>query len=102
MGIISDLMFGQQPNPRVTTEEWKKVRSNLYGLHHFTTKELETIEGIFRGDMNEQKNFDKGIDVSELIKGIQYMREHINIHHISLEKINALEMEMMRYITKSS
>lgn len=95
-------MFGQQPKPRITSEEWKKVRSNLYGLHHFTTKEIETIEGIFRGDMNEEKYLEKGIDTEELIKGIQYMRQHVNIHHISLEKINALELETMKYIAKSS
>jgi hypothetical protein len=102
MGIVSDLLFGQQPKPRVTLEEWKKVRDNLYGLHHFTSKELETIEGIFRGDMYETRPIDNGIDTEELIRGIQYMRQHMNIHHISLEKINALEIEAMKYVAKSS
>jgi len=93
MGIFFD-----DPKPRVTALEWKKVRDNLYGEHHFTTKELEEVEGIFRGDMNEEREKDKGIDAEELVKGIQYLRAHINIHHISLEKINALEVEMMKKI----
>ncbi|MBA4320148.1 MAG: hypothetical protein C0412_17245 [Flavobacterium sp.] len=101
MGIVSDLLFGQVPKPRVTPEEWKKVRGNLYSHHYFTTKELDKVEGIFRGDMIEQRAEDRGVDTNELVRGIQYMREHIKIHHISLEKINALEEEVMKYIATS-
>jgi len=96
MGIFFD-----DPKPRVTPLEWKKIRANLFDAHDFTTKELNEVEEIFRGDMYEEKEKDNGIDSEELIKGIQYMRDHINLHHISLEKINALEVEMMKHIVQS-
>ena len=101
MGFLSDILGGTKIKPRVTVEEWKKVRSNLYGEHHFTQNELDEIEEIFRADMYEEKEIDNGIDSDELVKGIQYMRDHINVHHISIEKINILETEMMKYIAKS-
>ncbi len=96
MGIFFD-----SPKPRVTKEEWKKVRSTLYSTHRFTTKELDIVEGIFRGDMSEEKYKDAGIDTNELVKGLQYMRQHMNVHHISIEKLNALEIEMMKRIATS-
>jgi hypothetical protein len=96
MGIFFD-----SPKPRVTQEEWKKVRSSLYSLHNFTSKELDEVEEIFRGDMNETRSIDNGIDTDELVKGIQYMRQHMSLHHISQQKMNALEVEMMKYIAKS-
>jgi hypothetical protein len=92
--------FFDGPKPRVTAEEWKKIRGSLYDLHHFTTIELNKAEEIFRGDMSEQKILDCGIDTFEVVKGIQWMREHLNAHHIPMEKINALEMEMMKYVAK--
>ncbi len=91
-------LFFNTPKPRVTKIEWKKVRSNLYSLHNFTVRELDKVEEIFRGDMDEERDIDKGIDAAELTKGLQYMREHMNVHYISKEKINALEAEMIKYI----
>ncbi|MFA5652376.1 MAG: hypothetical protein WC933_03345 [Candidatus Paceibacterota bacterium] len=103
MGILDDLLFSSSSSkPKITKEEWKKVRSNLIGSHNFTTKELEEIEEVFRGDIDEPRDIDKGIDSEELVKGIQYMRQHINLHHISLAKIDILEIEMMKYIGSSS
>ena len=98
---MSDIFFGSSPKPRVSALEWKKLRSNLYGLHHFTTRELEEIEQIFRGSMDEARIADKGIDATEAVKGLQYMRTHMNVHHIPIEKINALEIEIMKYIGTS-
>ena len=94
-------LFFNTTKPRVTKEEWKKVRGNLYSLHHFTTRELDQVEEIFRGDLDEVNEIDKGIDANELVKGLQFMRDHMSVHHISKEKINALEIEMLKYIAKS-
>ncbi len=102
MGLIGDLIGTSQIKPRVTPQEWKKVRGNLSYSHNFSTRELDEVEEIFRGDMDEKNQRDIGIDTEELVKGIQYMRQHLNVHHISLDKINALEVEMMKYIAISS
>ena len=102
MGFLEELIFNNSSSskPRVTPNEWKKARSNLYSINHFTEIELNKVEEIFRGDMNEQNTRDNGIDVNELVKGIEYMRSHLNVHHISLAKIDALEIEMMKWIAK--
>ena len=92
--------FSSDPKPRVTREEWKTVRGILYSNHNFTTKELDKVEEIFRGDMTEENALDQGIDSVELVKGLQYMRDHLNVHYISLDKINDLEVEMMKMIGK--
>ena len=94
------VIFFDDPKPAITPLEWKKVRDNLYSEHHFTTKELDEVEEIFRGNMYEERKIDMGINADELVKGIQYMRQHINLHHISLEKINALETEMVKQLAK--
>jgi len=96
MGIFFD-----DPKPRVSPLEWKKIRNNLYSIYHFTTKELDEVEEIFRGDMNEEREKEKGIDADELIKGIEYMKTHMSLHRISQQKIDALEKEMMKKITSS-
>ncbi len=92
-------IFFNDPKPRLTKEEWIKVRSALHYSHNFTTKELDKVEEIFRGDMDETKERDRGIDAEELVRGIQYMRAHMDVHHISSDKINALEIESMKKIT---
>jgi hypothetical protein len=91
-------IFFNTPKPRVTPLEWKMVRGNLYSQHHFSSRELQVVEGILQGDMNETRELDRGIDTDELMKAIQYMRAHINVHHIPLNKIDALEVEMMKKI----
>ncbi len=100
MGLISDI-FGSKTKPRVTLEEWRLIRNTLSGSHDFTQKELDKVEEIFRGDMYEEREIDKGIDTNELIKGIQYMRQHMDLHHISPKKVDALEIEMMKKIATS-
>ncbi len=92
-------IFFNDPKPRVTSGEWKLVRGNLRFEHNFTEREVKQIEEIFRGDMDEKRFLDKGIDTEELVKGLQWMRKNLNVHHISPQKIDILEVEMMKKIT---
>lgn len=94
-------IFFNSPKPRVTQEEWKRVRATLLNKYYFTLREVNQIEEIFRGDMDEQKMLEKGIDTIELVKGIQWMRQHLNTHRISAKKIDAVEVEMMKWIDPS-
>lgn len=91
-------LFFNTPKPRITALEWKKIRSNLYGLHYFTKKELDKVEAIFQGAMSEERKIDAGIDANEVATGIQYMRSHMTVHNISPKKMLALESEMIKYI----
>lgn len=82
---------------RVTKEEWIKVRSSL-SIHNFTEKEINRIEEIFRGDMDDEREIDKGIDEYELEQGLTWMRQHISQHMIPENKIDILEKEMRERI----
>jgi len=86
-------LFWTDMKPRVTEKEWTKIRSELAG-DNFTEKERNRIEEIFRADLYEEKEKDKGIDEQEIDKGIAWMREHIDEHHISPEKIDILERRL--------
>lgn len=87
MGFFSD------SKPRVTKDEFIKVRSELVS-HGFTTKELNELEEIFRGDMYEEREMDAGIDEFEIDNAISWMRNHTDIHHMSPEKINIIETKL--------
>ncbi len=86
-------LFWPDTKPKVTEKEWQKVRSEL-AANNFTEKERDRIEEIFRGDIYEDREKDKGIDEQEIDKGILWMREHVSEHHISLEKIDILERKL--------
>jgi hypothetical protein len=98
MGFISDLIFGPSPKPRVTKDEWQRVRSALSARRGFNKRELDEIEEIFRADLYENKKIDNGITTDELVRGIQWMRSNMSKHKISENKINAVEEEMMKKI----
>ena len=89
MGFFSD------SKPKITEEEFKKIRAHLYNTG-FTSEQLDKIEGIFRGDMYEDNESDNGIDEKELVRAIKWMREHMDIHNISEQKIDILEEEMKK------
>ena len=93
MGIFFD-----DPKPRVTKDEWKLIRGNLRFSHNFTEKQVNQVEEVFRGDLDEKRFIDKGIDIDELVKGLRWMREHMAVHNIPKEKIDVLEVEMMKKI----
>lgn len=87
MGFFSD------SKPKISETEFKKIRAHLYN-DSFSSDQLDKIESIFRGDMYEDKSSDKGIDKSELERAMSWMRENMNVHNISEQKIDKLEEEM--------
>ena len=76
--------------PKVTKEEFKKVRNYLYSMG-FNRRELEEVSEIFRSDIDESQNYEQGISGEEIDKGIQWMRTNLNVHHIPAQKIDILE-----------
>ena len=92
MGIFFD-----DAKPRVSKFEWPKVRSALYS-ENFTAEELNKIEEIFRGDMDESREEDKGIDAKEVSVGIEWMRKNMSKHHISSHHIDLLETQLKKYL----
>ena len=90
MGIFFD-----DSKPRITEEEFKKIRAHLYNVG-FSSDQLDKIEGIFRGDIYEDRDSDKGIDEKELFRAIAWMRENMHVHNISEQKVDILEEEMKK------
>ncbi len=90
-------IFSPTPGPRVTELEFQKVRSALR-THHFTDLDMEKVEGIFRGDLYEPRDIDKGIDRGEIARTIGWMREHPAVHKMSPEKVDTLERELLRWV----
>ncbi len=86
-------LFWDDIKPRVIEKEWQKIRGEL-AANGFTEKERDRIEEIFRADMHEEREKDKGISEEEIDKGIAWMKEHIDEHHISLKKIYILEIKL--------
>lgn len=92
MGFFSD-----DTKPRVTADEFKKVRSAL-SVQGFSTKEINRVEEIFRGDMYEEKEADNGVDEFELKAAITWMKAHSDEIYLSERQINIVEEEMMKKI----
>ena len=82
--------FFWNTKPKVSKGEFQKIRNYLYSKG-FSHKELERVEEIFRADIDESGSYEQGISGEEVNKGIKWMRENMNDHHISSSKIDLLE-----------
>ena len=92
-------LFSSDTKPRVTREEWKKVRSTLYYTHNFPAALLDRLEEDMRGDMFEEYERDNGVDAFELDKLVAFLREKsVPKGIISSEKVDIFEAEMKKYI----
>ena len=94
-------LFWGDPKPHVSKREFEKyVRSELRA-HHFTHKEIDFVEGIFNGDMNESAERDRGVDSTELAQQISWLKAHKSNHSLSDEQINLIDEVMTKYIHRS-
>lgn len=73
------------------------VRSTLYskGLKE---RELNEVAMIFRADLSEREESQKGIDVYELEQGIIWMRKHLDMHHLSSSEIDTVESVLKSHL----
>lgn len=83
-------MFGNSNVKKVSKREFQELRSRLYAKD-FDADELDKVAMIFRADLDEPEESQKGIDAGELSRGIAWMRSHTHIHKISTSKIQVLE-----------
>ncbi len=91
-------LFGPTPPPRVTQEEFRnKVMSQLY-VHGFSQKERAEVEKIARADLFEEKEADKGIDVKEIERMVEWLKANTGRHLLSAEKIDSLEKVLRSYL----
>jgi hypothetical protein len=96
MGFFNDV-FGGSSKPRVTEDEFKKVRSDL-ALDGVSEKHRDRVEGIFSGDMHEKATGSqpKGIDKDELEMRLKWMRENKDKHGLSDSEITIVENRLKK------
>ncbi len=82
--------FWNTPKPRVTNQEWVKVRTSLFN-RGFTKKEISWIEGFFQSSLNELRPQDAGIQSEEIAQNIAWMYANPTKHKIPEKKIPLLE-----------
>lgn len=82
--------FFNSPKPRVTKEEFKKIR-NLLASKGFTPQDITEAEEVFRADLDEVHDGYSGIRAKEVDDGIAWLRHNIGKHRLSEHKIDVLE-----------
>lgn len=85
-----NIMFFDSPKPRVSHDEYKKVRSTL-SARGFNAEDLNDVDQLFHADLDESSDRERGIDRGELEKGIVWLRNNIGHHRLSAQKIAILE-----------
>ena len=91
-------LFWDDPKPRVSKREFNLYVRSALASHNFTHREIEYVEGLFNGDMNESVEREKGVDAKELSEQISWLRAHKNGHTLSDDQIDILETVMTKYI----
>jgi len=81
----------------VSKNEFEKVRSRLHSKN-FTEKEIDRVEEIFNGDLNESSDIEKGIDSKEIERVITWLKDHKNEHTLSDNQIAIVESSMREYL----
>ena len=95
MGIF-DIIFGSS-KPRVTDQEYKKVKSQLY-MEGFTQRERNKVDEIFKPDYYETAtaSHPRCLEPKEIAARIKWMRENPSKHGFSPNRIDEIEQEMKK------
>lgn len=89
------MAFFDPPKPKITKNEFAEVRRALAGKG-FDEREILEVEKIFRADLDDIREEDRGVDERELVAALAWMREHVGEHAVSEKKIDVLEEVLRR------
>lgn len=90
-------LFGNTKKSVSNREFQNSVRSRL-SSSGLTRDEINEVAMIFRADLDEPQESQKGIDAEELSAGIKWMRQHTDMHHLSTTEIDSTEEVLRKYI----
>lgn len=79
--------FGPTMPKRVTHEEWKKIRSNLYGK--LDERERAELEKFFRADLSES-GIESGISREEFEAGMRWLEENMGKHEFEDDDLHSI------------
>lgn len=74
----------------ISQQEFKDLLSLLYAKG-FQQREIKEVEKIFRGDLYESSDYERGIDATEIKHALSWMRKNPKHHDISKQKVDLLE-----------
>ena len=81
-------IFGPSMPKRITHEEWKKIRSSLYGK--LDERERIELEKFFRSDLSEE-GIESGISREEFESGMEWLRSNLGKHEFEENDLVAIE-----------
>lgn len=75
---------------KVSKLEFKQVRILLH-RKGFSSREINEVAMIFRADLNEQSEYERGIDRKEIENAVKWMRKNKSKHILSDRQIDIVE-----------
>ena len=81
----------------ISRDEFRKVMYKLRMSGSFSNHEIDEVENVFYGSLHES-GASAGISPDELRKGIDYLKQHPENHHLSHDEIHELEEVMRHYL----
>ena len=89
--------FGNSGGDHISHHELDKALYHLKEHEGFSDHHIDKVKQIFRGDM-EESGVSKGISSHELKKGIEWLKDHPNEHHLSSDHIEKLEEKLRHHL----
>ena len=84
------IFFFDSAKPRVTKNEFQKVRSVLMSKG-FHPQDITEAEEVFHADFDNDGTSGSGITTKEIDNGIAWLKQNIGKHRLSEQKIDILE-----------
>ncbi len=75
---------------RVSKLEFKQVRVLLH-RKGFSSREINEVAMIFRADLNESSEYERGIDKKEIENAVKWMSKNKSKHILSDKQIGVVE-----------
>ena len=98
MGFLNDL-FGGSSKPRVTKEEYKKAKMDMYS-EGLSQRERAKVDEIFAPDFNMAATdaHPRGLEKAEIEARIKWMKENKSKHGLSDEDIAKVEANLLKRV----
>lgn len=87
--------FFDTAKPKISKREFLEARSTL-SSKGFNERELNEVQKIFRADLDDVRESERGIDTKEFSAAMDWLRAHLREHALSSHKLDILEEVMLK------
>lgn len=88
-------LFGPSLPKRVTKEEFKLIKQNIYGK--LDNREQNEFEKIFRADL-EESGIESGISQSEFDNSMKWLKENMSKHVLEDSDLSIIEKYFTQHL----